>query len=162
SGGAAYVTGSAGNGFPVLNELQPVTGATDAYVARIVTDGAGKATLTYSTPLGGGAREEGSGIAVDPTGAVYVGGWTSCSNFPTLNAPFPTKPGGYDGIAFKLLPYSGGPVQLGYSTYIGGTGLDRGEAGIAVDPTGAAYVSGRTQSVDFPVVNAFQPVFPGG
>ncbi len=161
SSGAAYVTGTAGSGFPVLNELQSVRGANDAFVSKVVTDGSGKAVLSYSTALGGAAREEGDGIAVDATGAVYVGGWTSSSDYPTLNAPFPAKPGGYDAIAFKLLPYTGGRVQLGYSTYLGGAGLDQG-AGIAVDAAGAAYVTGRTQSSDFPVMNAYQTAFPGG
>src|SRR6186713_1559365 len=50
---------------------------------------------------------------------------------------------------------------LSYSTYLGGSGIDFGE-GIAVDATGAVYVSGNTASTDFPAVNAMQPAHNGG
>jgi hypothetical protein len=51
--------------------------------------------------------------------------------------------------------------MLVYSTYLGGSGFDRGD-GIAVDDGGNAYVTGGTISADFPTVNAVQPAFAGG
>src|SRR5206468_3576407 len=49
---------------------------------------------------------------------------------------------------------------LVYSTYLGGTGYDYG-FGIAVDPSGSAYVTGLTTSTDFPTVNPFQGEIAG-
>src|SRR5438034_10003576 len=47
------------------------------------------------------------------------------------------------------------------STYLGGSSGDEGN-GIAVDPAGNAYVTGRTDSPNFPTVNPLQPAFGGG
>jgi hypothetical protein len=47
-----------------------------------------------------------------------------------------------------------------YSTYLGGSEIERGEA-IAVDPSGTAYVTGETVSGNFPTKNALQPTKPG-
>ena len=45
---------------------------------------------------------------------------------------------------------------LSYSTYLGGSGFDE-PSGLAVDATGAAFVTGNTTSTDFPTANALQP-----
>jgi hypothetical protein len=51
--------------------------------------------------------------------------------------------------------------QLMYSTYIGGSLWDFGGA-MAVDPTGAVWIAGNTQSPNFPVTaDAMQPTFGG-
>ena len=98
-------------------------------------------TVLYSTYLGGGNEDEGYGIAVDGAGNAHVTGFTSSSDFPTVNAPYPKYGGGYwDAFMFKL-GADGRSVR--YSTYLGGGNLDQGY-GIAVDGAGNAHVTGYT------------------
>jgi hypothetical protein len=108
--------------------------------------------LAYSTYLGGGADDQAFGIAVDVDGNAYVTGSTISADFPVVGAAQGAKAGGKDVFVTKL-DASGSNIV--YSTYLGGSGDDRGNA-IAVDATGNAYVGGQTTSLDFPTVNAFQ------
>ena len=113
--------------------------------------------LVYSTYLGGGSSADvGRSIAVDGSGNTYVTGYTSSSNFPTLN-PYQTDQGGGDVFVAKFSP-SG---TLIYSTHLGGGSGDWG-FGIAVDVSGNAYVAGVTSSSDFPTENPFQATYQGG
>jgi Beta-propeller repeat len=115
--------------------------------------------LIYSTYLGGNGEDRGTGIAVDGAGNAYVTGATSSSNFPTMNPLQPAFEGvGYDAFVAKINPMGSGLV---YSTYFGGSGLDVAQ-GIAVDSEGNAYVTGITQSTDFPTMNPVQPAYGGG
>jgi hypothetical protein len=154
SAGAAYVTGTTGSpDFSTVRCVQATKRALeDAFVAKLSTDGS---ELIYSTYLGGGGRDFGTAIAVDLTGAAYVTGTTQSSDFPTVNAfqPVVGNPGGNDGFVAKLTPDG---TALAYSTYLGGSFSEDG-AGIAVDATGAAYVTGDTFSADFPTMNPVQP-----
>lgn len=154
----AYVTGVTGStNFPTTEGAFQTTlgdcpGCRDAFVAKLNADGS---TLVYSTYLGGSADDGGSDIAVDTSGNAYVTGTTRSTNFPTANAVQPNFGGaGYDAFVVKL--NSGG--ALVYSTYLGGDSFDLG-FGIAVDPFGNAYVTGRTNSwFGFPITpGAFQP-----
>jgi hypothetical protein len=154
STGAAYVTGYTRGGFPTLNASQSTYGggSSDAFVSKLGPTGA----LVYSTYLGGPGSDVGTGIGIDSAGAAYVTGATTGS-FPTLNASQNTYGGGVsDGFAVKLSPTG----ALVYSTYLGGPGGDFGY-GIAVDSTGAAYVTGLTTG-GFPTLNASQNIYGGG
>ncbi len=110
--------------------------------------------LAYSTYLGGSDRDSVSSVAVDASGNAYVTGFTSSSNFPTTAGAFQTAlAGGANVFVTKLNP---GGSALAYSTYLGGSGYDGG-TGIAVDPSGNAYVGGAGDSNDFPITpGAFQ------
>lgn len=149
--GNTYVVGyTASNNFPAINALQPVTGGQgDAFVVKFNSNG----VPVYSTYLGGNYLDYGNGIAVDGAGNAYVTGWTGSSNFPIHNAFQPTYAGNWDGFVTKL--NADGSAFI-YSTYLGGTGGENAE-GIAVDATGNAYITGDTQSADFPTHNAYQP-----
>jgi hypothetical protein len=115
--------------------------------------------LSYSTYLGGSGSEGGTGIAVDATGAVYVSGTTSSTDFPTVNAVQPARKGrGSDLFVAKLSPDG---TALVYATYLGGSDPDELSADIAIDSAGAAYIIATTYSPDFPTVNAFQPAKNG-
>ena len=154
--GNAYITGETkAPDFPVLNALQPSCGKNasgqcvgDAFLAKLNADG----SLNYATYLGGGGEDAGHAIAVDSSGDVYVAGATDSIDFPTVHAAQPA-PGGH-GDAF-VAKFSNDGLRLIYSTFIGGSGQDEA-LGIALDSNLNAYVTGRTQSFDFPVKNAFQ------
>ncbi len=117
--------------------------------------------LVYSTYLGGTGDDVGYGIAVDTAGNAYVTGNTGSTDFPTTAGAFQTTYGGgeFDAFVTKLNPTG---TALVYSTYLGGTGDDYGY-GIAVDTAGNAYVTGVTDSTDFPTTaGAFQTTYGGG
>jgi len=116
-------------------------GGTDAFVAKFDPSG----NLAYATYLGGSAFDEGRGVAVDSAGNVYVDGFTDSADFPTRNALDPALRGRQDAFVAKL-DRSGAVV---FSTLVGGGGTDTALA-IAVDPSGAPYLTGETDSSDFP------------
>jgi hypothetical protein len=106
--------------------------------------------LQYSTFLGGKKGEEGRSIAVDGSGNVYCTGETWSTGFPLVN-PFQALYGGDNRDAF-VAKYSASGQTLLYATYIGGSRYDSGE-GIAVDSQGNAYITGWTESDNFPLKN---------
>jgi hypothetical protein len=110
--------------------------------------------LVYSTYLGGGGSDFAKGIAVDSAGSAYVTGQTNSTDFPMSNARQPVYGGGTNDVFVVKLDPTG--TSLVYSTYLGGSSLDRGNA-IEVDSTGSAFVTGATYSPNFPVVNSLQP-----
>src|SRR2546425_22124 len=117
-------------------------------------------TLAYSTYLGGSSFDRGAHIVVDSAGNAYVTGPTSSSNFPTTTGAFQTTFGGQFDVYVTKLNSSGS--ALVYSTYLGGNDLDFGD-GLAVDSAGNAYVSGQTNSSNFPTTTgAFQTTSGGG
>jgi Beta-propeller repeat len=157
--GAAYVTGdTTSTNFPTTTAAyQPAhRGASDAFVAKLKPDGAG---LEYATYLGGSLTDRGFGIAVDSSGAAYVTGVTGSSNFPTTAAAYQPAHRGASDVFVTKLNSSG--TGLAYSTYLGGAGQDIGKA-IAIDPDGAAYLTGDTTSPDFPTTaGAYQTALHG-
>jgi hypothetical protein len=157
--GNAYVTGTTISAdFPTLNAYQPHRasfGNWDAFVVKLDTNVAGAAALRYSTYLGGETFDQAYGIAVDSYGNAYVTGATDSSDFPTVNAYQSQRRGYWDAFVAKLDPNASGAASLLYSTYLGGTGGEVG-VGVAADSAGYAYVTGTTNSIDFPRVNAFQ------
>jgi beta-propeller repeat-containing protein len=158
SSGYAFVTGGGSSiDFPTMSGLQPVlNGAYDAYVTKLDTTGS---ALIYSTYFGGSGNDGGSSIVVDSLDNAYVTGSTNSTDFPTLNALQPSNAGGLlDIFVTKLNPAGSALV---YSTYLGGSSLDL-VTGIALDLAGNAYVTGQTQSGNFPTtVGAFQAAFAG-
>ncbi len=114
--------------------------------------------LSYSTYLGGSGSDQGFSIAVDQTGAAYVAGATSSSNFPSGSPKQAATGGGEDAFVTKLSV--DGPAIV-YSTYLGGSGDDNA-FGITVDSSGNAYVTGVTASSNFPTANPLQSSHGGG
>jgi hypothetical protein len=128
-------------------------GSYDGFLAKL--NGAGSA-LVYATYLGGMANDTAAAVALDPSGNIYVTGQTQSTNFPTVN---PLQATSSEGDAFVVKMSAAGQVE--YSTYLGGTGLTNG-TGIAADAAGNAYVTGSTDTSDFPVTaNAYQGVNNG-
>lgn len=132
----------------------------DGFVAKLTADGDG---LVYSTYLGGEASDIARGIAVDAAGSAYVVGSTASPDFPLVRAfdgslhgracgPPPGEPC-RSAFLTKLSP-SG--ASASYSTFLGGREHDDG-FGVAVDGSNRPYVSGSTQSSDFPTRAPLQP-----
>ena len=143
SSGNVYITGSTFSAnFPTGRPWQSALyGSSDAFVAKLNVTGS---ALVYSTYLGGSAADRGLGIAVDASGNAYVTGQTYSSDFPTVNALQRFSAGGGEAFVTKL---NASGSALAYSTYFGGSKDDIGTA-IAVDVSGAAYVTGGTNPVD--------------
>jgi uncharacterized protein (TIGR03437 family) len=154
--GAAYLTGRTDSAdFPGPSPIQPGRGTlSDAFVLKI--NPAGDAVV-FGAWIGGNGSDSASAISVDAGGNVYLAGTTSSLDFPLQNPLQATRSGSSDVFAAKI--DSSGSALL-YSTYIGGTGTESAP-GLAVDGNGNLYLSGTTDSIDFPVVNAFQPAKNG-
>lgn len=139
-----------------------VTG--DAFLAKYTPAGA----VSFITYLGGKLDDIGMGVALDAAGNPYVVGYTTSTDFPTTTGAYQTSLGGYvyegfllvggDAFVSKLSPDG---TKLLYSTYLGGQDDDFG-LGITVDAAGNVYVTGTTDSSNFPVTpGAFQSTFAG-
>ncbi len=161
--GKIYVTGktaiqAATNTFPTTPGAFQTTyggGGTDVFAAKFDPLLIGAASLVYSTFLGGNSLDNGLGIAVDPTGNAYITGGSASPNYPTTAGAFDTTYGGTgDFFVTKLNPTGSGLV---YSTFLGGTGNEASNA-IALDSANHAWVTGPSESSDYPVTaDAFQP-----
>ena len=184
--GDIYLAGSTySTSFPTTSNafqptVNPFTGtnflsATDAFVARIHPAGAGAADLVYSSYLGGnlGDGDGGINITLDAGGFVYIIGSTESTDFPTTPdalqpSPTTTDPAIRNGkdirdaFFVKMDLRASGAAGMIYSTYIGGTGNESGTS-IAVDRLNNVYLTGITNSTDFPVSrNAMQVSNSGG
>ncbi|WP_309495859.1 SBBP repeat-containing protein [Mechercharimyces sp. CAU 1602] len=142
--------------FPVTSgAFQTIVGSTSGFVTKLNETGT---SLIYSTLLGQGATI--NGLAINDSGNAYVTGSTS-SDFPVTSGGFQTVFGGGSSDAF-VTQFNPQGSSLVYSTFLGGNDTDTG-LGIALDSSENAYVTGSTDSTNFPVTtNAFQTVFPGG
>jgi hypothetical protein len=141
----AYITGENGSAdFPTTPGAFDRT-YNEVFVTKLGPTGA---TLAYSTFLGGSGLDRGVGLAVDGAGAAFVTGFTedADTDFPTTPGAIDrTHNGGFaDAFVTKLGPTG---AALAYSTFLGGSGDDRG-SGIAVDGAGAAFVTGFTEDAD--------------
>jgi Bacterial Ig-like domain (group 3)/Beta-propeller repeat len=103
-------------------------------------------TLVYSTFLGGDNNDQGNAIAVDQDGNVYITGYTTSDDFPETANPISADLGGQNVFVSKL---NAAGTALVYSTYLGGD-ADSQANGIAVDSAGDAYITGFTDSDNFP------------
>lgn len=146
--GNSYVAGfTRSANFPVRVPVQGVlAGPVSAYAMKI---NAGGSAVEWATYLG--TDSQAAGIAVDASGSAHVAG-TVAGSFPMQNPYQGLKGNGTDGFIARLSP-SGN--SLVYSSYLGGADEDT-PSGVALDAAGNAYVGGITDSVDFPVLNAYQ------
>lgn len=162
STGSAYITGeTASLDFPVSSGSYQASnaGGSDAFVTKLDPSGA---NVVYSTYIGGELSERGSGIAIDSNGQACVAGRTNSVGFPLVNPWQSQLLGDFDAFVTQLSPQ--GDALL-FSTYLGGSGNDEASA-IAVDSSGAIYVTGGTSALsgdDFPTTQgAYQRLFGGG
>jgi len=147
--GHVFLTGAtASPDFPTQNPFQIDQQSWDVFVTKLSPTGD---YLIYSTYLGGGDAESGTGIEIDNLGNAYVTGYTYSTDFPLQN-PYQWNRPACDVFISKLSPYGD---SLIYSTYLGAENDEIGNA-IAVDTGNCAYVTGYTISYQFPTLNPFQ------
>ena len=151
SAGNAYVAGyTDSNDFPMLGAPQgSQAGSYDVFVTKLNSAGS---ALLYSTYLGGSYNDYGNSIAVDSAGNAFVAGETVSDDFPLQGALQASYGGGTDAFVAKLNAAGGALV---YSTYLGGSGSDKGKS-LVVDSAGNAIVTGETYSSNFPLQGALQ------
>ncbi|TET07201.1 MAG: hypothetical protein E3J86_13780, partial [Candidatus Thorarchaeota archaeon] len=115
-------------------------------------------TILHSSDLSGSDHDIPFSLAIGPNGNAFVTGYTLSSNF-SLETPLDTSYNGEgDCFVFKI---DLSENTIVYSTFIGGQDQDVGTS-IAVDNVGNAYITGRTQSLNFPVHLAYDSSFNGG
>jgi hypothetical protein len=146
--GAAYVTGhTTSRDFPTSDA--PLLGSSagdgaDAFVAKLHRDG----SRAYAVYLGGSGDDAGNAITVDSGGHAIVAGTTSSPDFPTAYGAIQSRLGGATDAFLTVLSTSGSSWVT--STYLGGSGAEKG-LGVALDRSGSTYVTGQTDSPDFPL-----------
>ncbi|MDX6559596.1 MAG: hypothetical protein QOF72_2645 [Blastocatellia bacterium] len=141
AGGNVYVAGGSNAGWG--SPANAYSGYYDAYVAKLDSNG----SLGWNTFLGSSAYDFGYGLALDPSGNVYVAGYSTA----TWGSPVRTFGGG-NGDAFAAkLDSTGRPT---WNTFLGGNALDFGFA-LAVDAGGNAYVAGRSDATWGSPIRAF-------
>jgi hypothetical protein len=147
TGGNSYVTGETQSpDFPATPGAYDTAldGPWDVFVTKLSPGGA----LVYSTYLGGSGTEGQNGVAVDAAGNAYLGGYTSSSDFPTTPGTDHSLEGSQDAFVAKL---NAAGDDLVYSTFLGGSAVENTVGGFAIDQTGHAYITGQTNSTDFPL-----------
>jgi hypothetical protein len=153
--GAGFGAGAGQENTPGFDQLY--NGMTDAFVVKLTPDGR---NLAYATYIGGDNSDSGFSIAVDANGFAYVAGSTSSTGatFPNGSGTLPFEGNGFDlthngGVDAFVVKLSAGGTGLSFMTYLGGNDDDNALA-LAVDASGAIYVTGNTRST--------QATFPKG
>jgi hypothetical protein len=145
--------------FPTANPFQRSFKGGDGDDTIVVKINPTGTALVYSTFLGGSKDDEARAIAVDASGNAIVTGYTQSPDFP-LAKPLQSKFGGgsHDVFVFSLRPTVN---ALNWSTFLGGSGGDFGR-GLALDGSGNVFLTGYTDSPDFPLARPSQGKYGGG
>jgi hypothetical protein len=169
--GNAFITGQASSlNYPTTPGVFQTTFAGsnfDAFVTKLNPSGS---ELLYSSYLGGNSYDIGNSIAIDAGGNAYITGGTYSSNYPVTNGAFQNTLGGYENVFVTKMNPAGS--ALIYSTFIGGSGISNGGTSfggygdqgnsIIIDSSMNAYITGYTNSTDFPTTkDAFQTSLGG-
>ncbi|MDP8235631.1 MAG: SBBP repeat-containing protein, partial [Candidatus Erginobacter occultus] len=152
--GCIYLTGSTDSHFefPSVNPYQG-TGWGTSPKTFVTKFGPSGSTLEYSTYLGGKTSYgAGQALAVNAQQQTWIGGFTASTDFPVVNAYQAVNAGNEDGFLCRLS--STGSI-LEFSTYLGGSNSDR-VSSIDLDGAEKVYLTGKTFSLNFPTLNAYQ------
>jgi hypothetical protein len=157
--GNVYVTGwTNSSNFPTtLNSYDTNYngGTEDAFLFKLNYNGS---KLIYSTYIGGSNIDYGYDITIGTSGKAYLIGATNSIDFPTTADAYDSTCNNWD--VFLLILSSNGSM-IEYSTYVGGGNNDAG-IGISLDLKGNVYVTGNTDSSDFPITsNSFDKSING-
>ena len=139
----------------------------DVFVTKLNSNGS---ELIYSTFIGGYYDDVGTSIVLDEMGSIYITGHTSF-DYPTTPGAF-DETGNSDWVCDEEYCYPGTNVfvtklnnsgsALLYSTFIGGLAYQMGSS-VAVDVSHNAFITGYTNSADFPTTpGSFDETYNGG
>jgi Beta-propeller repeat len=157
--GSIYVMGVTNSfDFPIKNTVAGSLISDTAFITKLTPDGQ---SLVYSIHFANNIHP--TGFALDSQGYAYLSGWTQSSTFPIVNPLQPALKGAGDLFVTKFDPTGS---RIVYSTYLGGSGTNEGTAlygdtDVVADASGNAYLSGTTDSSDFPLRNAYQSTRKG-
>ncbi len=156
--GFLYVAGTTfSTDLGVKNSIYPNnTGGSDIFVAKIDPKASSGKQILFYTYFGGGANETLGGMAVGPNGDIYLTGTTQSGDMPTVNPAQSALSGTSDAFVIWINTSR----KLGYSTYLGGTKDETG-VGITINSKEKIFVTGGTESSDFPLTGAFQSTNAG-
>ncbi len=156
SASRVYMAGSTTSTvFPNPTASPALRGTANVFLAQLDSSGS---ALIFSTYLGGTGKDVPTGVAVDSGFNVYVAGTTTSSDFPVSAGAFQASALSVGPHVFVSKLNSTASAVL-YSTYLSGSGADNA-TGLAIDPSGKAYVTGTTTSPAFPTSGGF-PVTTG-
>jgi hypothetical protein len=154
--GNVFVTGhTQSSDFPIVDGYDPTfNDSSDVFIAKLNSS---LNSLLASTFLGGNDRDVSFSIILDGSGNAFVTGFTWSSDFPVVGGYDPTLDGDNDAFVAKL---TSNLNSLLASTFLGGNDWDGGRS-IILDDSGNVFVTGHTQSSDFPIVDGYDPTFNG-
>jgi hypothetical protein len=154
--GNVYLVGTTNStDFPITGGAFCTTrpGSYDTFALKLNVTGS---SLEYSTYIGGSGYERTKAVGIDASGSVYITGWTLSTDFPTVDGSFRRPGKGTNNYVVKL---RGDGSDLDYSVLIGGNRTEVPND-IAIDDAGCAYITGETNSSDYPIApGAFDPMF---
>jgi hypothetical protein len=145
--GNAFITGiTTSTLFPTTSGAFDTThnGANDGFITKLNSSGS---ALVYSTYLGGINADYSYGICVDGSGNACITGYTTSPGFPTTSGAYDTSHNGSNDVFVTRLDSTG--TALLFSTFLGGTSAEYAYH-IAADESGNFYITGYTQSTNFP------------
>ena len=164
SGGNVYIAGqTSSTDFPKAGSAYQgsLKGSGAAFLCQVAPGGT---SLVYATYFGGSGSDAAAGIAVTPSGTVYVVGSATSTDLPTSSNAYQGTASANHENAFAAVfnPKQGGTGSLTYSTFLGGKDGATTANGVAVDAAGMIYVTGATNADDFPVSSgAFRSAYAG-
>jgi hypothetical protein len=156
--GDIYVVGyTHSKDFPVTGNAFDETsrGFHDIFVTAYSKDGR---DVLFSTFLGGAANDYARAVVVDDNGTIFITGSTESPDFPVKSAFQPEIGGKYDAFITALRP---GGTDLAFSSYLGGSDVDDAFGMALPGDNNRMYLTGTTQSPDFPTLNAYQEAKAG-
>jgi hypothetical protein len=132
-----------------------LAGNEDLFITHIDVTGA---ALSYSTFLGGSGSDYATAVRLDGSDRAVIGGYSSSSDFPVVNAHDGTLDGGQDALALR---FSADGQTLDYATFYGGSG-EEAAFDLSLQADGSPVISGHTSSTDLPLQGAYDNSFGGG
>lgn len=155
--------------FPLVAPFDATNQGENGFLSRLTPDGS---ALVFSTLLGGpgqvgGGLNQVTAVHAGDDGSIWIAGenHSSAGGIPVTPGAWDTTPvtGGSDAFVMHIDPNG----QVIWGTYLGGDDGPNGFPGttpwdLDVDAFGRVYVAGLTNTLDFPLVGAWDATGPNG